>query len=86
MPLEHPFVRRALEHPVDRNTTKRFVGSGPLVKLSVHALCAALNLWTSRDAANAAASVQAATVRRMTFKRCNFWVMHSSDGARIDAQ
>ena len=38
--------------------TKRFVGSGPLVKLSVHALCAALSLWTSRDAAAATARAQ----------------------------
>ena len=47
------------------NTTKRFVGSGPLVKLSVHALCAALSLWTSRDAAAATAAHESARTRRM---------------------
>ena len=68
VPLEHPLVRRALEHAVDRvvvNTTKRFVGSGPLVKLSVHALCAALSLWTSRDAAAATAAQESARTRRI---------------------
>ena len=68
-----PFDRRASAFTNHReplrcfvNTTKRFVGSGPRVRLSVQALWAALNLWTSRDAANAAASVQAARrVRRM---------------------
>ena len=115
MPLEHPLVWRALEHPVDRvvvadrrrdglgtvdhnlwgvrvpegrqkvpfdrranaltnhleplrrfvKTTKRFVGSGPRVRLSVHALCAALNLWTSRDAAAATAAQESARTRRI---------------------
>ena len=46
-------------------TTKRFVGSGPLVKLSVHALFAALNLWTSRDAAAATAAQESARTPRM---------------------
>ena len=40
-------------------------GSGPRVRLSVHALWAALNLWTSRDAAAAAAAQESARTPRM---------------------